>query len=109
MQILQLDVPVDQDITIVEQKFNNFFVDGMINQYLLLLGEFQIQEFNDSHEQTGFNDHPMWWGCWMVFLLTTLFTQIMMLNMLIAIMADTFDRMFEEKDYWALRIKVEMF
>ena len=37
----------------------------------------------------------------------TVFTQIIVLNMLIAIMGDTFDRVFENKQVAILKLKVE--
>lgn len=42
--------------------------------------------------------HPAYVLIWIYFILATLFTQIMFLNMLIAIMGETFGRVSEAKD-----------
>ena len=54
-----------------------------MNQYYLSLGEFDADNFKD---------HPHKLLCFFFFIYATLFTQITMLNMLIAIMSDTFER-----------------
>ena len=58
-------------------------VDSTLNQYLLMLGEFDLD---------GFENHANLAICYMIFILSTFITQITFLNMLIAIMGDTFDR-----------------
>ena len=63
--------------------------DSLVNQYLLGLGEFDFENFKPS-KSTEF--------AWFYFLMATFFTNIMFLNMLIAIMGDTFDRLTEKKD-----------
>lgn len=42
----------------------------------------------------------------MIFVLATLFSQLTMLNMLIAIMGDTYSRITENKDLWATKTKL---
>lgn len=71
----------------------------MINQYLLSLGEFDVENFRLS------NGDSLAWG---MFLATTFITQITFLNMLIAIMGDTFDRVSEAKYQSALQEKVSI-
>ena len=58
-------------------------IDSTLNQYLLMLGEFDLD---------GFENHANLTICYMIFILSTFITQITFLNMLIAIMGDTFDR-----------------
>ena len=71
----------------------------MMNQYLLSLGEFDTENY-----QLAGNDYIVW----MVFIATTFITQITFLNMLIAIMGDTFDRASEVKEQSALKEKIEI-
>ena len=71
----------------------------MINQYLLSLGEFSSD---------GFNNHSQWYLCWIFFILATFFTQITMLNMLIAIMGNTFEMVIEKKAIHAMNTKLQI-
>ena len=59
-----------------------------MNQYMLALGEFNIEDF-------GLNQNDPF--VWILFLLSTFIAQIMFLNMLIAVMADTFEKVNEYK------------
>ena len=45
---------------------------------------------------------------WLMFVFATLFSQIIVLNMLIAIMGDTFDKVFENKHVAILKLKVSV-
>ena len=71
----------------------------MINQYLLSLGEFSSD---------GFNNHSQKYLCWIFFILATFFTQITMLNMLIAIMGNTFEMVIEKKAIHAMNTKLQI-
>jgi hypothetical protein len=62
--------------------------DAWLNQYLLGLGDFYYLPFAESE----FKDLQ-----WSYFIMATFFTQVVFLNMLIAIMGDTFDRLTEKK------------
>ena len=44
----------------------------------------------------------------MIFFFATLFTQVTMLNMLIAIMGDTFERVIENRDLNSMKTKLEL-
>ena len=70
-----------------------------MNQYYLILGEFHNENFSRQ---------PHDWLCFLLFVLATFFTQITMLNMLIAIMGDTFDRVTENKVVHARRTKLNL-
>ena len=72
-------------------------IDVVYNQYMLSLGEFDMD---------GFDDHPEMALCYLFFLLATFITQITFLNMLIAIMGDTFGRVFENKAQFGLMTKL---
>jgi len=69
--------------------FSIRFLNVVFNQYMLSLGEFDL----DNYEGEG-SDALVW----TVFIATTFITQITFLNMLIAIMGDTFARVSEVKD-----------
>ena len=77
---------------IIEPVFDFFFLDLMYNQYMLALGEFQTD---------GFDNHPNKALCYVLFCFATLFTQIVFLNMLIAIMGNTFDGVMERRHQYA--------
>jgi len=53
---------------------------------MLSLGEFDLENFGDNSTDPE---------VWMLFLLSTFIAQIMFLNMLIAVMGDTFDKVKE--------------
>lgn len=55
---------------------------------MLSLGEFEVDNFEGDGKDTII---------WIIFILTTFITQVTFLNMLIAIMGDTFSRVTESK------------
>ena len=65
------------------------FWDSFIYSYTLSLGEFNFDDYNDS----AYN-----WVFWSIFMATTILIQIVILNLLIAIQGDTFDRVMETLD-----------
>ena len=66
---------------------------------MMSLGEFSID---------GFGDHPEMLCCFIFFLSATFVTQLTFLNMLIAIMGDTFGRVIENKAHYALQTKLNI-
>ena len=71
----------------------------LINQYMLSLGEFDTEQYLEAGDDVI---------VWLVFIATTFITQITFLNMLIAIMGDTFARVSEAKDQSALSEKIKI-
>jgi len=69
-------------------------VDSFLHIYRISLGDF------DTDRYTA---HPAAKWIWIYFFLATLLTQVMFLNMLIAIMGDTFSRVNNQKDVNALK------
>ena len=61
----------------------------LMNQYYLALGDYDTENFKDQ---------PYVFIMFFIFILGTFFIQVTMLNMLIAIMSDTFDRVSEQKE-----------
>lgn len=71
----------------------------MYQLYLLSLGEFAMG---------GFEDHPEMTLVYFFFTMATFFTQIIFLNMLIAIMGDTFGRVIENKANYGMQTKLSI-
>ena len=81
-------------------EITNFWVlDAFENQYELGLGEFKNDQFNKSDYAFLF---------YVLFFFATFFIQIVFLNMLIAIMGDTFDRVTEERFYNSRLTKLQI-
>ena len=66
---------------------------------MLSLGEFDLEQFQPENQDTL----P-----WLFFIATTFIIQITFLNMLIAIMGDTFERIVENKVVFATKTKLEL-
>ena len=77
----------------------SMFTNMILNQYLVSLGEFHTESYIE-HELAPF--------IWTLFIMATFFTQITMLNMLIAIMGDTFDKVTENKLTFTTRTKLQI-
>ena len=76
--------------------FESQFLNTFINQYELSLGEFTIVEkFASGLEGSD----PL---AWFFFFIATMLSQVMFMNMLIAVMSDTFAHMMESKAKKAL-------
>lgn len=86
MYMMQLNKAGEDEEDIVAPFFDFFAVDLIVNQYFLALGEFTMD---------GFDAHPEMMLCYTFFLLATFATQITFLNMLVAIMGDTYGRVVE--------------
>ena len=65
----------------------------------MALGEFQLDEFQDG-PQTGL--------CYIFFVMATFISLVTMLNMLIAIMGDTFEHSIENQDLNSIKTKIEV-
>ena len=76
------------DSPVVDQLEYGWLFDSFMNQYYLALGEFHTDNFTD---------HPYTFLLLFFFIGATMFTQILMLNMIIAIMGDTFEKVTENK------------
>ena len=60
----------------------------MINQYLLALGDWDLETMNSESQDGLF---------YMFFIMATFFSQVILLNMLIAIMGDSYEKVMENK------------
>ena len=78
-------------------------MDAFFNQYLLSLGEFGGLTGN-AHAEGKFEA----WIVLIFFTFATFFVQITMLNMVIAIMGDSFDRFMENKERFGIMTKLDI-
>lgn len=99
LPIQYLNLNRTDDNAIVDGVFGFWGLDILFNQYLLSLGEFNMDNFADN---------PQSLICYIFFIMATFITQLTMLNMLIAIMGDTFGRVMEQKEVNATKTKLEL-
>ena len=74
-------------------------LDAVLGQYASTLSGFESENYANGGDK---------FFCVFFFVLATLFTQLTMLNMIIAFMADTFDKINENKDVYAAKGKLEL-
>lgn len=86
--------------TLWEDSFREPFADSVFNQYLIGLGEYNYDSYTT---------HPAYVLIYIYFIVATLFTQMMFLNMLIAIMSETFNRVSEAKERTALMERTHLY
>ena len=91
-----------EDSTLVSPFFNFWLADALMNQYILSLGEFG--SLTENAEGDNFETELIL----IFFSLATFFVQITMLNMLIAIMGDSFDRSMENRERFGIMTKLEI-
>lgn len=73
--------------------FGYGFIDTFVNQYMLGLGDFATDRFEDNtHDKL----------IWLMFIMASFITNIVFLNMLIAIMGDTYAKVSQSWDRYAL-------
>ena len=87
----------EREGSLYQNFFSNDFLNVILNQYLLSLGEFDTENYEPEGKDVI---------VYVIFIATTFITQITFLNMLIAIMGDTFDRVSEVKEQSALAEKI---
>ena len=99
-EVAQLGEEEDPEAELLIGKhFNSAVINIMVNQYLLSLGEFEGLDAFDGA------DKNIVWFC---FLMATFITQITFLNMLVAIMGDSYAKVTETKDQSALVEKIKI-
>ena len=87
LSIIDLNRAEENDI--IQGDFNNWIMNDFMNQYTLALGDFSTDNFGNGG-QIGI--------VYIFFGLATFFSIILMLNMLIAIMGDTYEKIIENRD-----------
>lgn len=83
---------VEYERIIPDSLGNNLF-DSFINQYLLGVGEFTVDAYPANKAKTLL---------WIYFMAATLFTNINFLNLLVAIISETYERITEKKQRYAM-------
>ena len=87
MYMLHLSADPDVDDSgIIDPVFGNLLVDSTLNQFNLMIGEYKTE---------GYINHANPELCYALFIMTVIISQITFLNMLIAIMSDTFEKVIE--------------
>ena len=87
MYMLHLSADHDEeDSDIITPVFGNLLIDSALNQFNLMIGEYNIE---------GFAKHTNPALCYALFVITVVISQITFLNMLIAIMSDTFEKVID--------------
>jgi hypothetical protein len=81
-------------------------LDALYVQWLLGLGDFEMLVATDEGEELF---QPVRVLMWILFLLATLISQVIMFNTLIAILGDTFSRIMEMRVHHAMKAKTEMY
>ena len=74
-------------------------LDSVLSQFKLMIGEYEVE---------GFVGHTNPFFCYGLFVFTVLISQITFLNMLIAIMADTFEKVIEQKPTFSLKNRLNL-
>ena len=97
MLMLNMNRVNDEDGLVVDEPFEKRYLNMLVNQYLLALGEFSMD---------GFEGQPQEACCYILFIMATFFTQLTMLNMLIAIMGDTYARVMDNKELYRVKTKL---
>ena len=81
----------EENLLISEYTDSDTLTNALIMQYLLALGDFA---FTEGFVKSSPNSNLVW----VLFVMATFFTQITILNMLIAIMGDAFAKVTEVKE-----------
>ena len=96
--IMMLDMNSEDGYEMIDNSWHNWLLNLLFNQYLLALGEFGMDNFGV---------HPQAVLVYCFFFAATFISQLTMLNMLIAIMADSFDKVFENRAINGIKMKIE--
>lgn len=94
-----LDANSMSEKELIEGIFGFWVLDLIYNQYLLSLGEFGLDNFGD---------HPQAVLVYVIFVSATFISQLTMLNMLIAIMGDSFAKVYENREVNGTRMKLQI-
>jgi hypothetical protein len=99
LYLLDLNRPegVDSASTVIT---GSLWIDTIINQYMLGLGEFNMDPFAES---------PYGLLMWIMFLLATFIIMLLFLNLVIAIMGSTYGDISENWDRSSLITRTQMY
>ena len=91
------------------------WINALMKEWLLGLGEFETGEFNgDSQENYNVYNQKDYSNfvqflLWAYFLAGTLLTQIILMNTLIAILGDTYEKITEKKQLYSLTQRTKLY
>ena len=102
----QLGDYMEEEKHFTVSRSGNVIIDAFYSQWLLGLGEFEMLAITDESESLEDMDQMY---LWMIFVLATLVSQIIMFNTLIAILGDTYSRIMEKRNFYALKARTEIF
>lgn len=77
-----------------DKQFIDGFLESILYSYRITIGDFALDDYPSS-------TNPAF--LWIIFILATLFSMIILLNMLVAIMGDSFNRVTECQDSQKVR------
>ena len=98
MYMLQLNADLSvEDSDIIKPALGNLLIDSTLNQFNLMIGEYKTDSFTK---------HPNPALCYALFIITVVISQITYLNMLIAIISGTFERVIEQQPTFSLKNKL---
>jgi len=86
-------------VNYVEETMGYKYIDSIISMYLLSLGEFALDGYNQGYNRES---------AWVMYLLATSILSLLFMNFLIAIMAEPFERVKEERVQYSYGHKLEM-
>ena len=86
MIINRFDSNTDQYERLFPSAFNNSVFDSFINQFMVGVGEFTYDNYENNPSKSLL---------WMYFIAATFLTQIVFFNMLIAVMASSYEEVVE--------------
>ena len=96
--MIQLNVDrSSEDSDIIEPAFGNLLIDSTLILFNLMIGEYKTD---------GFMKHPNPALCYPLFVKNLVISQITFLNILIAIISDTFEKVIEQRPIFPLKNKL---
>ena len=99
LPMMIININSTENASIFETNSPLQIINMLIHQYYQSLGNFNNENYSENSHSTFI---------WILFFMSTGFTQITMLNMLIAIMGDTFDKVTESSKVYTTGTKLQI-
>lgn len=92
-----IEIEATEEIApLFSSAFSNGMIDAIFNQYMTSLGEFSTDNYAGEP-----------WIIWVFFIISSFATQLMILNMLVAVMGKTLGTVYENKAHLLLQIQTQ--
>ena len=101
MYTLNLNRDAGKESLYDDEIFSDTYSNVLFSQFIQSLGEFNLDNFSKATEDDSGLD-------WSFFIVSTLFVNLVIFNSIIAIMGDTFDRVYENKQQSILMLKIQV-